>query len=728
MTKKKVRFVFIAVLCLASCVLTLKAQDISSFQDNLTSGSSFDFPEIVSKTKKSLAGTSVAALQQKLQTAEQKNDFKAAASTASNIGLLFLADNKYAEAKQNFQLSVKYREKTADKKNSGLIYGLMGYADYLAGNFSRAEENFKKGLTLFSENRISKGVAMLNIYLGHVRNATSDWIGAQNYYLGAAKEYLSIGDKKSEAFCENKAGEMFLKASDEKSALQHFQNAKAGYESAGDSVGKAIALRNTGIVYYKKGEHENALEYFTSSITANYQVNVLRLMRDSYLKLFSYHSSKRHMERAGEYNFLYNQLRDSIARMEKNRQPKGAEMKAQADEKENIIQMLNATNRQQYEQLSKQDIELKRLTTEAELERLQKEKAEEALAQEKVQSEESQRARDVEIERLQKEKAFQDLALSKKELELNRQEYQRNVLVGVGLLVLVLALFFFNRYRLKRRSLAELDKAYLELKQTHKKLQAAQQQLIQQEKLASLGQLTAGIAHEIQNPLNFVSNFSELSVEMVDEIAFAKTDDERTKFFEELKANLQKINYHGKRADSIVKSMLSHSRAVSGEMQSVDLNKLCDEYLNLAFHGMRATNPEFNCELKREFAPDLPPVKIMPQDFSRVLLNIFSNAFYAVNEGGKRQGARDNGWNPEVSVSTVHTSHEIILVIRDNGTGIPDDIKQKIFEPFFTTKPSGSGTGLGLSISADIIKAHAGKIKVTDNEEGGATFTIMLPC
>ena len=322
---------------------------------------------------------------------------------------------------------------------------------------------------------------------------------------------------------------------------------------------------------------------------------------------------------------------------------------------------------------------------------------------------------------------MQDLALSKKELDLKRKENQRNILVGAGLLVLVLALFFFNRYRLKKRSHDELDKAYLELKQTHKKLQSAQQQLIQQEKLASLGQLTAGIAHEIQNPLNFVNNFSQLSAEMVDEIAFAKTDAERTEFFEELKTNLQKINYHGTRADSIVKNMLEHSRTGKGEMQPADFNKFCDEYLNLAFHGMRAVNPELTCELKKEFSPDLPPVKIMAQDFSRVLLNIFNNAFYAVNERDKGQVARDKGWKPEVSVSTVHTAHEIILVIRDNGTGIAEDIKQKIFEPFYTTKPSGLGTGLGLSISADIIKAHGGNIKVTDNAEGGSTFTITLP-
>ncbi|MBK5284400.1 MAG: tetratricopeptide repeat protein [Bacteroidia bacterium] len=723
---KTLRYLTFILLFQNSGLELLFAQDISSTQDIALNGSSFDFPDIISKAKKSLSGISVTTLELKLKNAEQNNDFKEAASVASNIGLLFLADQNYEGAIQNFQVSIKYREKAVDKKNFGLIYGLIGYTDFLSGNFLQSDKNFKKGLALMNENRIGKGIAIMDIYLGHVHNAMNDWNAAQIYYLTAAKEYVSIGDKKSEAFCENKAGEMFLKSNDEESALEYFQNARLGYESVKDSDGKAIALRNIGILYYKRGEYESALDYFTSSAAANYQLNVLRLVRDCYLKLLSYYSSKKNIDKANEYNELYNQLRDSIMRMEKGRPLKNDELKIQSVEKGNIIQMLNAKTRQQYELLSKQEIEMKRLTTEAEIERLQKEKALEALNREKIQSEETQLLREDEIERLQKEKVLQDLALSKKELELNRQENQRNILIAASLLVLMFALFFFNRYRLKKRSHNELGKAYSELKQTHKKLQTLQQQLVQQEKLASLGQLTAGIAHEIQNPLNFIINFTQLSVEMVDEIAFAKTDEERTAFFEEMKINLGKIGYHGKRADSIVRNMLEHSRTGKGEIQRVDMNKFCDEYLNLAYHGIRATNPEFHCELKREFSADLPLVKIMPQDFSRVLLNLFNNAFYSVNERGQEQETNDKEWNPSVSVSTIHTADEIILVIRDNGTGIPAEVKQKIFEPFFTTKPSGQGTGLGLSISSDIIKAHGGKIKVTDNTEGGSSFTITL--
>src|SRR6185436_13589959 len=200
----------------------------------------------------------------------------------------------------------------------------------------------------------------------------------------------SIGDKKSEAFCENKAGEMFLKASDDQAALEHFQNARMEYESVKDSAGKAIALRNIGIVYFRKNEYENALDYFTSSIAANYQLNTLRLVSDCYLNLVKYYGDRKDSDKRDEYNELYNQLRDSIARMQKGRSLKRDEIKLESVNRSNIIQMVNATNRQQYEKLSQQEIEMKRLSTEAEIERLQKEKMVEALAQEKIQSEEEQ--------------------------------------------------------------------------------------------------------------------------------------------------------------------------------------------------------------------------------------------------------------------------------------------------------------------------------------------------
>nr|WP_294950625.1 ATP-binding protein [uncultured Mucilaginibacter sp.] len=269
---------------------------------------------------------------------------------------------------------------------------------------------------------------------------------------------------------------------------------------------------------------------------------------------------------------------------------------------------------------------------------------------------------------------------------------------------------------------AELHQSLTDLKQT-------QTQLIQSEKMASLGELTAGIAHEIQNPLNFVNNFSEVSVELLDELEIELTNgdkDEAIAIASDVKQNLEKILHHGKRADGIVKGMLQHSRASSSAKEPTDINKLADEYLRLAYHGLRARDKTFNAELITDFDKKLPQVKVVPQDIGRVLLNLFTNAFYAVQQKQKTAGA---SYKPSVQINTfAPPSGGWGAIVRDNGTGIPENIKDKILQPFFTTKPTGEGTGLGLSLSYDIIvKAHGGKIEI-DSKDGDYTeFTISIP-
>jgi signal transduction histidine kinase len=272
-----------------------------------------------------------------------------------------------------------------------------------------------------------------------------------------------------------------------------------------------------------------------------------------------------------------------------------------------------------------------------------------------------------------------------------------------------------------------------ELAQSLEDLQTAQDRLVQTQKLASLGQLTAGIAHEIKNPLNFVNNFSSLSTELIDELQDALRSEslsekgraEITEITDTLRANLEKIEQHGKRADSIVKNMLLHSREGSGEHRPVDVNALVEESLNLAYHGARAEKQDFNITLERSFDPAAGEVDVFPQDITRVLLNLIGNGFYAA---AKRKGEAGDGYEPTLSASTKGLEDRVEIRIRDNGTGIPPEVKEKMFNPFFTTKPPGEGTGLGLSLSHDIIvKQHAGSIEV-DTEPGQFTeFQIILP-
>ena len=281
-----------------------------------------------------------------------------------------------------------------------------------------------------------------------------------------------------------------------------------------------------------------------------------------------------------------------------------------------------------------------------------------------------------------------------------------------------------ERERAQQKELAqakEIEKAYTELK-------ATQAQLIQSEKMASLGELTAGIAHEIQNPLNFVNNFSEVNSELISELIdeVDKGNTAEVKLIAaDIKENSEKINHHGKRADAIVKGMLQHSSSGSAKKEPTNINALADEYLRLAYHGLRAKDKTFNATMKTDFDPTIGNINIIPQDIGRVILNLITNAFYVVNEKSKQNIA---GYEPTVEVNTKKDSNKVLIAVKDNGNGIPQKVLDKIFQPFFTTKPTGQGTGLGLSLSYDIVrKAHGGELRVETKEGEGTVFTIELP-
>lgn len=299
------------------------------------------------------------------------------------------------------------------------------------------------------------------------------------------------------------------------------------------------------------------------------------------------------------------------------------------------------------------------------------------------------------------------------------------VLTGLaGLLIIAFILFRSNRQKQKANLLLNDQKQQIE--RMLAELKSTQKQLILSEKMASLGELTAGIAHEIQNPLNFVNNFSDLNSELLREMLMAleqKEFDEASGIAKDVIQNEQKINQHGKRAESIVKGMLEHSRTGSGTAEPTDVNALADEYLRLAYHGFRAKDKTFNAELVTSFDPSLHSIKLMRQDFARVLLNLFNNAFYAMAERSRQE----KDFQPALTVKTAQLDEKILVSVTDNGHGIPESIADKIFQPFFTTKPAGQGTGLGLSLAYDIItKGHGGTLGFESTDKG-TIFKISLP-
>lgn len=334
---------------------------------------------------------------------------------------------------------------------------------------------------------------------------------------------------------------------------------------------------------------------------------------------------------------------------------------------------------------------------------------------------------------LSDEQQRQEKLLQEQEKLTNRYRLIVGSIVMLFLLTVTFLIWVNYRSQRKKNALLNAQNEQItehrdELQRAFDQLRQTQNQLVQSEKMAALGELTAGIAHEIQNPLNFVNNFSDVSVELLAEL---KEEEEKGSkkdvmaIADDLTLNLQKIRHHGKRADAIVKGMLQHSRTSSGEKEPIDINALADEYLRLAYHGLRAKDKAFNAELVTDFQSNLPTVNAIPQDIGRVLLNVINNAFYATKQKAKMTGG---DYKPIVEVSTAQQNGTILIKVKDNGTGIPENIREKVMQPFFTTKPTGEGTGLGLSLSYDIVvKGHGGKIAIDSREGQYSVFTITLP-
>ena len=343
----------------------------------------------------------------------------------------------------------------------------------------------------------------------------------------------------------------------------------------------------------------------------------------------------------------------------------------------------------------------------------------------------------MEMGQIQSPETYQDAAAPPETLDLHFVPFTQGMLyVGNSAqlnedeidLVKSLAEAFSIAYS-RYEDFTKLEKAKESIEVTLTNLRATQKQLIQSEKMASLGELTAGIAHEIQNPLNFVNNFSEVNKELIAEM---RTEISKGNYAganeiaKDVETNEEKINHHGKRAGDIVNGMLQHSRVSTGVKELTNINALADEYLRLAYHGLRAKDKSFNAKMETDFDNTIGKINIIPQDIGRVLLNLFNNAFYAVNEHAKTTSARKS-YEPTVSLSTKKSDNHVLITVSDNGNGIPKKIINKIFQPFFTTKPTGQGTGLGLSLSYDIVKAHGGEIKVESKEGDGTEFIVILP-
>ena len=583
---------------------------------------------------------------------------------------------KYAQQSLTLAKQIKFLKGQARALN------YLGFTYRELGDLPKALDSFLKALKIAEDNQFTSLIGGCNNGFGTIYFDLREYPKAINYYRISKKIFESTNEQGSIVRQTRNIGSGYLYNNQLDSAIYYTQLAYEGSIRLKDD--DPTVLRNLGTIQSKLGNNQLALDYIKQSVQATKKNNDLRnaslaynQIAEVFLKMNQVDScifyAKKGLENGqmGPFNIRILESSTLLSEAYKN--------------KNEFIQAYK------YQDLMVKTKE--KLYGSGNIQAMQK-----MIADDEARRKEIENAK----------------------LEYNNQLRQYALLAGLAILLLV-AFFLYRNNQKEKKAKNLLQEQKDKVDKTLSQLKSTQAQLIQSEKLASLGELTAGIAHEIQNPLNFVNNFSEVSGELVAEMEEEMKEgntDIALEIASDLKQNLEKINHHGKRASSIVKGMLEHSRTSLGEKELIDINALADEYLRFAYHGLRAKDSSFNSDFKTDFVENLPRIEVIPQDIGRVLLNLINNAFYAT------KGVK----NPLVEIKTASVENGIIVSVGDNGTGMSEDVKSKIFQPFFTTKPTGQGTGLGLSLAYNIVtKGHGGTLEVETKEGVGTTFIIILP-
>jgi len=615
-----------------------------------------------------------------LRQAKQDN-FQDYENDLLNYGPSWVLNGPIDSARLLAKKAIEWAKGIHELKYAARFSAALGTKSRNIGNYLEALRSFMEALDFYNDLKDQPNIALTLNQIGDVYKQQGEYRQSLQYLFRANK----IMDKDCDQLPNNLVliAACYAKLNKVDSALYF---AKKSYEEA-ERLDKGIVygwqLDDLGEVYAELGEDSLAMDFFRRSLPdffiGGLDVNNICETYMGMSKLF---------KRAGQNDssFYYARLTYPLA--------KQSSMLQYIYESSNLMANYFKTKQRFDSAFFYQSI----ATT----------SRDSLFSQEKIK----------EVQNIQFNEEIRQQQLKDAETKYQNMVRVYSLLGGLGLLVLVAGILYRNN-RQKQKTNKVLEKTLSDLKST-------QTQLIQSEKMASLGELTAGIAHEIQNPLNFVNNFSdvnkELLAEMREEIKKGNYD-EVNALAKDVEDNQEKINHHGKRADAIVKGMLQHSRSSSGVKEPTDINALADEYLRLAYHGLRARDKSFNATMKTDFDESIRNVNIIPQDIGRVILNLITNAFYAVSEKQKQNIV---GYEPTVTVTTKKVANKAEVKVKDNGNGIPQKLLDKIFQPFFTTKPTGQGTGLGLSLSYDIIKAHGGELKVETKDGEGAEFIIQL--
>ena len=636
----------------------------------------------------------------------------------TGLGIMYEDQKNWKEALNSYMAAKKAAEDIPAKEVLAGAYNNLGNTYRELGNIDEAHKAFKEALKLSEQSGDRKGIATAQGNLGTIYSLMGNQTEALKAYDEARKRFEDIGSKESATISYLESGSVLFD-------LKRYDEAKQTLEK-GLELAKQVGYKEIISKSYRllsqidtvKGNYASALQNYNQYITYRDSISNAEAAKQLSEQRLQYAFSKKEDSMRLQQALIAEQLeKQTLLSKQQQQELKLKQASLELTQREKDVQMLKFLQTKTELQLSNEQNEKKL-----------------ALAQQEKTIQEAE----LEKQTLHSKQKEQEIMLKDRKLAI--QKAQRNIWLAGAIAFLVLSFIMFRNYRQKQKANhllqqqnAELEDQRDKIKKAMAELQQTQIQLVQKEKMASLGELTAGIAHEIQNPLNFVNNFSEVNFDLGNELKAEVTKLSLTKeqqeylhsIADELLQNQQKITHHGKRAEAIVKNMLQHSRKSIGVKESIDINALVDECLRISYHGYRSKHKTFETKIETDFDKAASHANVIPQDISRVLVNLLNNAFYAVNE---RKKQLNGSFEPKVFVRTQKNGNNVTIVVKDNGTGIPEKITAKVFQPFFTTKPSGEGTGLGLSLSYDLVtKGHGGEMKVESKEGEGAKFTIQLP-
>jgi len=657
------------------------------------------------------------------------------AALYSGLGSIYDRKGQNDHALEYFKKALELYQQSGDQDN--YLYQLinLGLVHRVMGNYGESLEYLMEALKTGRQVSDTSAIVESLLAIGFVYAFVEKWEDALSYQQEALEIYRQANDQWGIARIHNDMGVTYNLAGELDSALAQHQAALAIRLKSTDTYNTFASYLYIGDIYADKEDFVKAVEYYEKAIPYGNEAGYKTTVVDAHLRLGRYYLELPDVEKSLVH--FNNSLQLSREIGDQTGQSRAAMELAKIslgkDDPANAVAMLKIAETHAPEATLRFRKNIYKDMAEAYFKLGDNRSAYlNSMIYSALKDSVSAAENLGKIARLTNVLEFEnEIALKKesnekmmaiKQAQINRERLTRNIFLSGMILAIVLVVIIFVRYVEKKKLSNKLNETLFNLHDT-------QSQLIQSEKMASLGELTAGIAHEIQNPLNFVNNFSEVSRELInemnDELAVGNWQLAK-EISEDIDQNLEKINHHGKRADAIVKGMLQHSRTSSGQKEPTDINALADEYLRLSYHGLRAKDKSFNADFKTDFDPNLPKINVIPQDIGRVLLNLINNAFYAVAERQKTLSGLEETYKPTVTVSTKNLGDGIEISVKDNGSGIPEEIKNKIFQPFFTTKPTGQGTGLGLSLSYDIVKAHGGELKVETKEGLGTEFIIHL--